>query len=418
MIRFLTAFRSGALHPKSLSLNGHRANALFRPCRLENVQNFHSLLFKYKEIGGKLSRRTYTSDYRDKHLEESIDENRLRDRAFYADYVTKSNENKALNHAIRQRHIEIVILLIENGAKATASTSGDIKSPLWTAMELLSSNSHSEYISKVMVRLLLDKGADPNLAYQEGCLPIHYAIERGITEWLEMFLNAGAKADAESTDGRTPLLVAMEQRISDPSKSKQMVKILVNGGANVNRLIQLGGCLPIHYVASKGIADWVRLFLNAGANPNVKSSKGQTPLLMAITEYLLHDQLNNADSAKQILQDLLSAGAHVDYECLRAACACRDLWVMKLLLAEASPEFDAKKLIDSLGTETLEEDIEDYLNKMAQAQHLARLKRLELKLIERMDVAAKYGSTDLVKKKYNDELMDIYGEIDKHELDN
>lgn len=60
-------------------------------------------------------------------------------------------------------------------------------------------------ISRNMVSLLLEKGADPNLASVDGMTPLHYAARKGRTDIMELLLANGAEIDSVNLDGRTPL---------------------------------------------------------------------------------------------------------------------------------------------------------------------------------------------------------------------
>ena len=66
------------------------------------------------------------------------------------------------------------------------------------------------------VKLLLEKGADPNITLESGMAPLHYACLRGHTAIVEILLDAGADMDGETaittadevTDGYTPYVIA------------------------------------------------------------------------------------------------------------------------------------------------------------------------------------------------------------------
>ena len=62
---------------------------------------------------------------------------------------------------------------------------------------------------------------------------------------------------------------------------KDVIKILLGGGADPDKASGSVGMAPLHMPALKGNTDVVQLLLNSGANPNVVSFGGLTPLFWA-----------------------------------------------------------------------------------------------------------------------------------------
>ena len=69
--------------------------------------------------------------------------------------------------AARQGHLEAVQLLLDAGAPINQVSAGDKSSPLLVAII----NGHFD-----LAKYLLDKGADPNLASDNGAAPLYAAI--------------------------------------------------------------------------------------------------------------------------------------------------------------------------------------------------------------------------------------------------
>ena len=57
---------------------------------------------------------------------------------------------------------------------------------------------------------VLDHGADPNLRGPEGWTALHQAASRGNAKMIQALRRAGARADVEAEDGRTPKMLARE----------------------------------------------------------------------------------------------------------------------------------------------------------------------------------------------------------------
>ena len=95
--------------------------------------------------------------------------------------------------------------------------------------------------SKDVIQVLLERGADPDLADCYGRTPLHWAARCGNKDVLRHLLDSGAKPNSLDKAGRTPL----------------------------------------HDAAWSGHKDVVLLLLNAGAEPNKATRIGITPLLIA-----------------------------------------------------------------------------------------------------------------------------------------
>ena len=61
-----------------------------------------------------------------------------------------------------------------------------------------------------MLKLLLERGVDPNAKQQMDYTPLHTAASRGDVEMGRMLVEHGAQKDARGADGKTPADIAME----------------------------------------------------------------------------------------------------------------------------------------------------------------------------------------------------------------
>ena len=133
-----------------------------------------------------------------------------------------------------------------------------------------------------VVQLLLDRGAEPNMASQNGITPLHWATSwAGFWPWdgfkdvVHILLENGANPNMATTDGTTPLHYAV-----DYYGHKDLVQLLLDRGAEPNMADQ-GGNTPLHVAASEGYKDVVRLLLGRGAEPNMLGHN-MTPLSQAL----------------------------------------------------------------------------------------------------------------------------------------
>ena len=129
---------------------------------------------------------------------------------------------------------------------------------------------------------LLSSGVDPNCALSlhqtRGYTPLYNAVMGGLTDVVKLLLDRGADPNRAKKDGKTitPLHRAVEHH------NAEMIKLLLKAGADPN----MGSSIdftPLHRAACISIAtDKVKLLLDAGANPNAMDKRGRTPLTWAI----------------------------------------------------------------------------------------------------------------------------------------
>jgi hypothetical protein len=78
-----------------------------------------------------------------------------------------------------------------------------------------------------VVKLLIEAGANVNAVPKEGLeSPLGYAAQTGDADSIEALIKAGAKVDAKSSDGATPLMQAARRC------SPQAVRVLLKAGAD------------------------------------------------------------------------------------------------------------------------------------------------------------------------------------------
>jgi ankyrin repeat protein len=63
----------------------------------------------------------------------------------------------------------------------------------------------------VMVKLLVERGADVNAKTTDGRTALIFACNMGMTEVVKLLVERGADVNAKTTDGHTPLSVAVNE---------------------------------------------------------------------------------------------------------------------------------------------------------------------------------------------------------------
>ena len=148
-----------------------------------------------------------------------------------------------------------------------------------------------------MVKMLLDAGAGPEAANQDGETALMLAIKTGELPIVEMLIKAGANVNAvEKFHNQTPLMWAA----AAPKNAAEMVKLLLSKGADVKpralytdwpsqitsepraQYRPVGGLTALLYAARNGCYDCVEALIGAGADVNVPTPEGVTPLMIAL----------------------------------------------------------------------------------------------------------------------------------------
>ena len=123
------------------------------------------------------------------------------------------------------------------------------------------------------VRVLLDGGADPNLA-GGGFTPLGLAALRGHAEIARLLLRAGANPTLKSKDGNTPLTAAVSfNRLG-------VIRELLKYPQDLT-LYNLEGRTALSLAAMEGFEEALTLLLEAGADPNMQDKNGNNALYWA-----------------------------------------------------------------------------------------------------------------------------------------
>lgn len=124
-----------------------------------------------------------------------------------------------------------------------------------------------------LVEILLEKGADPNTPNpRSGETPLIAAVRNSDTPMVKRLLGAGADLDRTDNEGSSPLTWAVRKGSLD------LVKII---SAQTGTLKIKKNPSLILEAAAYGHNEAVDHFLAIGAPPDVRSGRGETPLILA-----------------------------------------------------------------------------------------------------------------------------------------
>ena len=270
-----------------------------------------------------------------------------------ADYITP------LMHAVNHGSLSIVELLLNKGAQVDATTAGwtvlhravdmvniamvkllltkdaDIetrspkefspkKHPLarldlddydevdvsdadmgWTALQRATTRGQ-----EVLVRLLVEKGADIEARSPNNGTPLICAAQGNYEAIVDVLLVSGANVDAGDVFGWKPL-----HRVMMNSGGEGVAQMLLTHGADVNARCHYQKT-PLHHAIEKENISMVSFLLNAGADYEARDVAERTPLHTAIEsrlENMVHILLGagaDADAKDKAGHDALGAANH------------------------------------------------------------------------------------------------------------
>ncbi len=148
-----------------------------------------------------------------------------------------------------------------------------------------------------MVQMLLDAGAQPEAPNPDGETALMLAIKTGELPIVELLIKAGANVNTvEKFHNQTPLMYAADA----PKNAGEIVKVLLAKGGDVKpralftdwpsqitsepraQYRPVGGLTALLYATRSGCYECVEALIGAGADVNVPTPEGVSPLMIAL----------------------------------------------------------------------------------------------------------------------------------------
>ena len=179
-----------------------------------------------------------------------------------------------LEYAAHRGDTDSVKLLIERGANPDHPPhpvpdfdKGKISNALLVATE----EGHD-----AVAVVLIENGANVNVADGDGTTPLQQAAYNGSIETVQALLSKGANVSLGDRNGRAPLHIACSMRRAD------VIELLLRAGADPNaKCDDNEEATPLIAAAHQGYLKPVSLLLEAGADPLAKSERGATAAKVA-----------------------------------------------------------------------------------------------------------------------------------------
>jgi ankyrin repeat protein len=125
-----------------------------------------------------------------------------------------------------------------------------------------------------VVRMILERGADPTVQDKDGRTPFHLASSKGTCGSVRMILERGADPTVQDKDGRTPFHEASRRG------HVEVVRMTSRAGHRSDSAGQ-GRPDTIPLGVALGTCGSVRMILEQGADPTVQDNDGRTPFHFA-----------------------------------------------------------------------------------------------------------------------------------------
>jgi ankyrin repeat protein len=162
--------------------------------------------------------------------------------------------------AARQGHLEAAQLLLEAGAPINQVSAGDKTSPLLIAVI----NGHFD-----LAKYLLEKGADPNLASDNGAAPLYATLN---VQWAPKALYPQPRAYQQQSITYLEMMKLFLDKGADPN-ARLKKKVWYSGyNFDLSGVDEIGAT-PFWRAAYGADIDAMKMLVQYGADPNIPSMK-------------------------------------------------------------------------------------------------------------------------------------------------
>ncbi|NXQ81286.1 ASB3 protein, partial [Nyctibius grandis] len=179
-----------------------------------------------------------------------------------------SDRCSAVGLAAREGNVKMLRKLIKQGYSVDVPDNRG-----WVPLHEAAAHNSSECL-----RLLVRAAPSDdyiNLKTFDGMCALHLSARRGSLESVRVLLEAGTDPNEATTEATTALFLAVENGHAD------IVKFLLQHGANVEGPHSWSGWNSLHQAAFQGFTEIMKILLEKGASKECKDDFGITPLFVA-----------------------------------------------------------------------------------------------------------------------------------------
>ena len=198
--------------------------------------------------------------------------------------IADSDGDTCLHYAARSYWLtEVLQAIISHGVDVNATDKKNVNA-LMLACKIMKQDA---------INVLLNAGADPNIADADGDTCLHYAARsQWSTQVFQAILSQGVDVNATNKKNVTALMLACEEG------EKDAINVLLNAGADLN-IADAGGDICLHYAARRyWSTEGFQAIISHGVDVNATNKKNENALMLACK-----------NKKKDVINVLLNAGA-------------------------------------------------------------------------------------------------------------
>ncbi|XP_016838580.1 putative ankyrin repeat protein RF_0381 [Nasonia vitripennis] len=159
-----------------------------------------------------------------------------------------------------------------------------------------------------VIQLLLERGADPNVAGSDAKTPLLLAVKcREADKVVALLLQYGVDVTVTDSQARN----ALHHLAGDFVERVELARVLIERGVSLVHRERLNQYQPLHEAAAWGNIGLINLFLDYGADVNARADDDVFPLFLAALQY------HGEKKPKEVMLSLLKRGANIDLKTMR-----------------------------------------------------------------------------------------------------
>ena len=205
-----------------------------------------------------------------------------------------------LAYALQGENLENYRLLMDEGANPDPLENGKGS---YSPLAMAADHGLVEAVTE-----LIGLGANVNWVNEDGADALKYAAAKGHVECMELLINAGANPALFDHEGYSAIHNAVDKQHHD------VVVKLLDAGVDVDLRIKsqapsaVAGTTPLHWACANLDEEMVKILVEGGADINALSGKASTPLSYV---YDFGDEEDEDDA--ELIQYLTDHGANPDF---------------------------------------------------------------------------------------------------------